>query len=73
MRLISKIDSLLSSPNRITYLCNIVAIVCLLWAIWRGSLSMIAIYGLLVFVLNYPWIKRKYRWYKMLYWDRSGI
>lgn len=61
MNVANKIDSLLSSPNRITYLCNIVAIACLLWAIWKGSLLMIAIYGLLVFVLNYPWIKRKYR------------
>jgi len=57
---IGRLDRILSSPNRILYLCNAIAIFGLAWAIRGGSISMIAVYGIFLFVYNYPWFRSKY-------------
>ena len=56
----NKLDAMLSSPNRLMYLFNVIWIVLLIWSIHTHYLLGILINGLLLFVFNYPWIKEKY-------------
>ena len=56
----SRLDQMLSNPNRLTYLFNAIWLILLIWSIYAHNFSGILINGIILFVWNYPWLKCKY-------------